>query len=104
MKLPKTKRKHCPKCRKHTIHKVSEAKKKTRSSVHTLSYGSRIRAKRRGVRGMGSQGKYSKPAMSKWKLAGQKQSKKTDLRFTCNECKKISVQRKSVRTKRLELV
>ncbi len=69
-----------------------------------MGYGSRARAKLRGVRGFGSLGKYSKPAMSKWKMAGKKQSKKTDLRFTCKECKKTHVPRNSVRTKRLELV
>ncbi len=104
MKIPKVRNRYCPFCKKHTEHKVSESKKKTRSSVHTMSRGSKIRARRRGVRGTGNLGKYSKPAMSKWTMAGRKQSKKTDIRFTCKACKKTSVPRTSVRTKRLELV
>jgi len=104
MKIPKVQKRFCPKCKKHTEHKTSEAKKKTRSSVHTQGYGSRVRAKKRGVRGSGGHGKYSKPAMTKWKMAGKKQSKKTDLRYTCKECKKTSIQKNSVRTRRLELV
>ena len=102
MKIPKLAKRLCPYCKKHTEHKISQNKKKNASS---LSYGSKIRAKRRGsARGAGNQGRYSKPAISKFKLTGSKTSKKTDLRYECKECKKVHVQRKGVRAKRVEFV
>ena len=52
MKLPKTRRMYCKKCKKHTVHKIAEAKKKTPNSKHPMSYGSKKRAKRRGKMGL----------------------------------------------------
>lgn len=69
-----------------------------------MTYGSKLRAKRRGkARGKGNLGRYSKPAISKFKMTGKKASKKVDLRYTCKECKKTHVQNKGFRTKRLEM-
>ena len=102
MKLPKTKRMHCPKCKKHTEHKVTEAKKRTIGTAHPQSYGSKKRAKKRGCMSSGSKGRYSKPALSKWKMTGKKQSKKIDLRYTCTECKKAHTAGKAWRAKRVE--
>lgn len=104
MKIPKTRRTHCPFCRKHTVHKVTEAKRKTPFSAHPLSYGSKIRAKRRGRLSIGNKGKYSKPPISKWGMTGKKGSKKTDFRFQCTVCSKIHVQRYGIRVKRVEFV
>ena len=102
MKIPKTRNTYCPKCKKHTEHKVSQTKKKQASS---LTYGSKVRARRRGkARGTGNQGRYSKPAVTKFKLTGAKQSKKTDLRYECKECKKIHLQKKGKRARRVEFV
>ena len=73
--MPKTKRTYCPTCRKHTEHKVFEVKKGQPSS---LSYGSKVRARKRGrARGFGNLGRYSKPAVTKFKMTGKKQTKKT---------------------------
>ncbi len=103
MKIPKTVRRYCPYCKKHTEHKVANAKKKTFGSVHTMSYGSKKRAKKRGAaRGFGNLGRYSRPAISKFKMTGKKISKKTDLRYTCKECKKTHTQKKGIRAKRIE--
>ena len=103
MKLPKTVKRYCPFCKKHTEHKVSSAKRKTPGSVHPMGYGSKTRARLRGAaRGHGNLGRYSKPAISKFKMTGKKVSKKTDLRYTCKECKKTHVQKKGFRAKRLE--
>lgn len=100
MKLPKTVKRYCPYCRKHTEHKVSFAKKKAASS---LSYGSKIRARRRGAaRGMGNLGRYSKPAISQFKMTGKKPTKKSDIRYQCAVCKKTHTQRKGFRAKKLE--
>ena len=102
MKIPKARRTYCPKCKKHTEHKVSQTKKKQASS---LTYGSKIRARRRGkARGTGNLGRYSKPAVTKFNRTGAKQSKKTDLRYECKECKKIHLQKKGKRAKRVEFI
>lgn len=100
MKIPKLQKKYCPHCKKHTEHKVSQTKKKNASS---LSYGSKKRARKRGLaRGAGNLGRYSKPAVSKFKMTGSKATKKTDLRYECKECKKVQTQRKGIRAKKVE--
>lgn len=102
MKIPKTVKRYCPYCRKHTEHKVSQTKKKSPSS---LKKGSKYRARKRGLaRGTGNLGRYSKPAISKFKMAGKKTTKKTDFRYQCSVCKKTHTQAKGVRTKRVEFV
>lgn len=101
MKLPKTRKRYCPKCKKHTLQTISLAKKKERGS---LKKGSLKRARKRGLgRGFGNLGKWgSKPAISKWKRAGAKISKHQDLRFKCKECGKTSVIKKAKRAKKIE--
>ena len=100
MKLPKTMNRYCPYCKKHTNHKVSPNKKK---SPRSMTYGSKLRARRRGsARGIGNMGRYSKPAITKFKMTGKKSSKKTDLRYECTVCKKQHMQKKGFRTKKIE--
>ena len=100
MKLPKTVNRYCPYCKKHTQHRIAINKKR---NPRTMTYGSKIRARRRGqARGIGNMGRYSKPAISKFKMTGKKASKKSDLRFTCKVCKKTHLQRKGFRARRLE--
>ncbi|MBW2980184.1 50S ribosomal protein L44e [Candidatus Woesearchaeota archaeon] len=100
MKLPKTKKRYCPYCKKHTEHKVAQTKK---GKPRSMTYGSKIRAKLRGkARGKGNRGRYSKPAISKFKMTGKKTSKKVDLRFTCTVCKKIHAQNKGFRARKVE--
>ena len=67
----------------------------------TLTRGSISRAKARGLgRGIGNKGKWgSKPAVSKFKRK-TKTNKKTNIMYTCNECKK-SKYRTSRRNKRV---
>jgi len=102
MKIPKLIKRYCKKCKKHTEQKVAANKKKAASS---LSHGSKIRARLRGrARGLGNLGRYSKPAVTKFKRSGAKNTKKTDIRYTCNVCKKTSVQPKGIRAKRVEFV
>ncbi len=105
MKLPKAIKRYCPYCKKHTEHKVTQSKKKTPGSAHPMGFGSKKRAKLRGeARGTGNLGRYSKPAVSKFKMGGKKTSKKTDLRYQCTACKKTHVQRKGLRAKKVEFV
>ena len=100
MKLPKSTNRLCPKCKKHTEHKITVNKKKAASS---LKRGSKYRAKERGLaKGAGNLGRYSKPAVTKFKQTGAKTTKKTDLRYTCSSCKKIHMQKSGIRVKRLE--
>ena len=100
MKIPKNIKRYCPKCNKHTIHKVSMVKKKAPSP---FSYGSKSRARRRGrAKGTGNLGRDSKPAVTKWKMTGKKQTKKTDLRYQCSSCNKMQVQREGIRAKKVE--
>lgn len=92
----------CPYCKKHTVHKVGQNKKKGASS---LTRGSKYRARARGsARGKGNLGRYSKPAVTKFKRTGKKATKKTDIRYTCKECKKMHMQKKGIRAKRVEYV
>ena len=91
MKLPKSKKSYCKKCKKHTEHKVSQ--NKTSGMRGALKRGSITRAKLRGLgRGYGNLGNYgSKPAVSKWKRAGAKTSKKIALKLTCSVCGKSHI-------------
>ena len=91
----------CPFCRKHTSHKVSQAKKKTPGSANPLGKSSKPRT---GFgKGCGNLGRYgSRPPLASFKMTGKKTTKKTDLRYECKECKKIHCQRKGFRAKRIE--
>jgi len=100
MKIPKMMKRFCRKCKKHTEHKIAQNKKKNPSS---LKRGSKYRAKLRGAaRGIGNLGRYSKPAVTKFKRTGAKNTKKTDFRYTCSVCKKMSAQKKGIRAKKVE--
>ncbi|HLC47002.1 MAG TPA: 50S ribosomal protein L44e [Candidatus Nanoarchaeia archaeon] len=102
MKIPKAIKRYCPYCKKHTEHKVAQSKKKQPSS---LTYGSKARAKLRGhATGHGNLGRYSKPAISSWKMTGKKRTKKTDLRYTCAVCKKAHAQKRGFRAKKVEFI
>ncbi|MCF7866271.1 50S ribosomal protein L44e [Candidatus Woesearchaeota archaeon] len=105
MKVPKSIKRHCPKCNKHTEQKVTESKNKGRSKSHPLSrFGSRRLTDRGERTGVGNHGKFSKPAIKSWRRTGKKLSKKTDLRYSCAVCKKMSVQSEGKRAKKLELI
>ena len=102
MKIPKAMKRYCKYCKKHTEQKVSQNKRKTASS---LTKGSKYRARLRGqARGTGGHGKYSKPAVTKFKRTGAKATKKTDLRYTCTVCNKMSSQPYGIRAKKVELI
>ena len=103
MKRKKQVKKYCKFCRKTTEQEISIAKKRDRGS---LKKGSLQRGAKRGRgRGHGNLGRWgSKPAISKFKRTGAKQSKKADLRFKCKTCGKISVQKKGLRAKKIELI
>jgi large subunit ribosomal protein L44e len=100
MKIPKTIKKYCKFCKRHTEQVVSLAKRKERGP---LKRGSLARGKKRGRGiGFGNKGRWgSKP--SKPKMIGKKSSKKADFRFTCKVCNKTSVQGPGFRAKKFEI-
>lgn len=102
MKLPKTTKRHCPYCRKHTEHKISQAS--TGHKRGSLKRGGIPRAKKRGLgRGFGNKGKWgSKPAATKFKRK-TKSTKKTNTMYTCKVCKKSHMQKKGIRTSRVQI-
>jgi len=97
MKIPKTTNRFCPYCKKKTEHKIKIVS--TGSKRGTLTRGSISRAKKRGLGvGIGNKGKWgSKPAATKFKRKS-KTTKKTNLMYTCQECKKSKYQKKGKRT------
>lgn len=95
MKLPKTVNRFCPYCNKKTKQKIKIVG--TGAKRGTLTRGSKSRARLRGQsRGIGNKGKYSKPAVSKFKRKS-KTTKKTNLMYTCEECGKSKYQKKGKR-------
>ncbi|MFT4308950.1 MAG: 50S ribosomal protein L44e [Candidatus Woesearchaeota archaeon] len=100
MKFPKSMVRYCAHCKSHESHKVAPAKKRNASP---FSWGSKVRAKLRGATGgTGNKGRYSRKAIGQRKMSGKKITKKTDLRYTCEKCKKTSVQGRSYRAKKVE--
>lgn len=105
MKIPKSIKRHCPYCKKHTEHTVSQSKKKGQGSVHTQSRSSKTRLRLRGSwRGHGNQGRFSRPPIGSRKMSGKKLTKKTDLRYTCKTCGKQHNQSKGKRAKKVEII
>jgi large subunit ribosomal protein L44e len=103
MKFPKKRRRYCPYCKKHTEQSVKQEKARGKNKAHPMSRGSRTRMRLRGRdRGMGNKGKTSKGAMTGWKMYNKKRTKKTDLRYTCAECKKTQIIGEGFRTAKIE--
>lgn len=104
MKLPKETKRHCPYCKKHTLHKVDIAKQRGRSVARPLSRGYSARARARGLkRGTGNKGKWgSKPAVKSWKRK-TKLTRRLVVLYTCKVCGKSKGIKKSIRTSRIEI-
>ncbi|MBS3090724.1 50S ribosomal protein L44e [Candidatus Pacearchaeota archaeon] len=102
MKLLKKTRRYCPFCKKHTEQKIGLVSSGHKRS--SMKYGSIERAKKRGLgRGYGNLGKWgSKPPITKWKRK-TKSTKKTNLLYTCNICKKSYGQKKGMRVGKITL-
>lgn len=100
MKIPKTTNRFCPYCRKKTLQKLKIIS--TGGKRGTLKRGSLARAKLRGRgRGYGNKGKWgSKKAISKNKRKA-KTTKKTNIMYTCQECKKSKYQKHGERAGRV---
>jgi len=96
MKIPKTTNRFCPYCKKKTSQKIKSVS--TGGKRGTLKRGGIARAKKRGLGiGIGNKGKWgSKPAVSKFKRK-TKTTKKTNIMYTCQACKKSKYQKKGQR-------
>ena len=95
MKLPKKTNRYCPFCKKKTEQKISLVSTGTKRG--SLKRGSLLRARKRGrARGKGNQGRWSRPAISKWKRK-TKSTKRLVLLYTCKECKKSKPAKKGKR-------
>ncbi len=103
MKMPKTTNRYCPFCKKHQEMAILQSKQMGRNKTHPMSRGSKQRMRARGLnRGFGNQGKYSRKAISAFKMCGKKSSKKTDFRYKCKVCGKCVAQKKGFRAKKIE--
>ena len=96
MKIPKTTNRYCPYCKKKTSQKIKLVS--TGGKRGTLRRGGLARAKLRGLGiGIGNKGRWgSKPAVTKFKRKS-KTTKKTNIMYTCKECKKSKYQKKGIR-------
>lgn len=94
MKIPKEMKKYCPNCNKHTVHSVRREKAGARDR-RSLAWTER--QKKRTRSGYGNAGKFSKAP------AGEKPTKKVDLRYKCKECGKEQIIGKGFRVKRLDI-
>ena len=105
MKHPKETKRFCRNCKKHTLHRVKIEKNKGKNKTHPMTHFSQIRMKLRGLTtGLGNLGARSRKALNAWKRYNKKQSKKADLRYTCEVCSKIWVSNdKSKRAKKFQL-
>ena len=91
MKFPKEIRIYCPYCKKHTLHTVELAKRKTRRS---MAHGQRIFLRK--LKGYTS--------FPREKPDYEKSTKRVDLRFKCTVCGKKHLHGRGFRVKKLEFV
>lgn len=97
MKIPKVTNRYCPYCNKKTEQKIKLVS--TGAKRGSLKRGSKQRAALRGrARGIGNLGRWSKPAVSKFKRKS-KTTKKPNIMYVCAVCGKGKY-RKSSRNKR----
>ena len=98
MKIPQIIKRYCPKCLKHTEHKINIIKPGKRGS---LKEGQRRRA--RIKRGHGDAGHYSKRPIKNWARNSKVVSAK-DANLECLECHKKTVVKGGFKAKRFELI
>lgn len=97
--MPKRVRRYCPTCKKHTLQTVIQNKSGRKRGAMTM--GQRRHERRGGIRGYGG---FPKPKPEKSSRHRIKTSKKIDIRFECNECKKKNTYKSTFRAKKFEIV
>jgi len=99
MKLPKQTKRFCSHCNAQTEQKIKSIS--TGAKRGSMRTGGAIRVKLRGLNiGIGNQGRFSKPAVTKNKRKS-KTTKKTNIMYTCKVCGKSKYQKKGKRTGKL---
>ena len=89
--MPRKIRIFCPTCKKHTEHKVDQAKKKQRRTV--------AQGQRRYLRKLAGYGSFPRP-----KPDHEKATKRTDLRYKCTICGKKHEKGSGFRSKKFKFV
>lgn len=101
MKLPKKVNRFCPYCKKKTEQKISLVS--TGGKRGSLKRGGKQRAAKRGQGvGFGNLGRWSKPAVSKWKRK-TKATKRLVIMYTCQICKKGKSANHSRRVSKIQI-
>lgn len=96
MKIPKKINRYCPFCKKKTEQKVKLVS--TGGKRGTMTRGSLQRAKKRGLnRGIGNKGRWGSRPPNPQHKRKTKTTKKTNIMYTCQECKKSKYQKKGIR-------
>jgi large subunit ribosomal protein L44e len=91
MKFPKKVKRHCPKCKTHTEHKLDLVS--TGHKRGALKRGSLTRMKKRGASpGTGNKGRASKPAIKSWKRKTKTTTRKV-ICYKCTVCKRAHLSR-----------
>jgi ribosomal protein L44E len=105
MKIPKVMKRYCPKCKVHTSQKVKNEKNRGKNKTNPMTQFSKTRMALRGLTtGRGNLGKMSRGALNSWKRFNKKHSKRTDLRYTCETCKKTNVSAdRGIRSKKIQI-
>jgi large subunit ribosomal protein L44e len=96
MKIPKKKKKFCPKCKKYTEHKVSVVKSGRKR-------GAMKEGQRRFKAKMAGYGGYPRPKPEKGTKYGAKTTKKIDIRYKCSVCGKEQTPKKGKRMKKVDM-
>lgn len=99
MKFPKNTKRYCPNCKKHTLQNVIQNKSGRKRGAMTM--GERRHHRRSGIKGYGG---FPQPRPEKSPRHRKKTSKKIDIRFECQECKKKNVLKNTFRAKKFEIV
>jgi len=99
MKIPKSVKHYCPKCKKHTLQNITQNKGGGKKRG-PLTKGARRHARRSGIHGYGG---FPRPQPEKSPRHRKKTTKKTDLRLECQVCKKKSTVNHTFRIKKFEI-
>lgn len=99
MKMPKSIKRYCPSCKKHTTQSITQEKSGGKRGV--MSMGERRHQRRGGIRGYGG---FPHPKPEKSARHRKKTSKNIALRFECQICKKKNHLQNTFRSKKFEII
>src|SRR6056297_2717614 len=100
MKIPKITKRYCPYCKKRTDQKIKLVSTGGKRGTLTRGGISRAKLRGRGV-GIGNKGRWGSRPPNPQHKRKSKTTKKTNIMYTCQVCKKSHYQKKGKRTSRL---